>query len=167
MDDELEPKEQEESLVEQPDIEAIRAESEKYKDAMLRAIAETQNVRSRYQIELEEAKQYSIWAFAKEMIEVSDSIRLALTSSKGGLKEVKELLDGLGLIKAQLEKVFLKFHIEEIIPSQGDEFDCQLHHAIAQVEDPNFKTNSVTAILQTGYRIRDRLIRPALVKVAL
>lgn len=144
------------------ELEQLKQESAKYKDAMLRAVAETQNVRNRYELQLEEAKQYSIWSFAKEMLEVADSLDLALASAKlEGLHT-----DGIELIMAQLEKVFLKFQIEEIAPNIGDEFDCNFHHAVCQTEDPNFKTNAITDVLQPGYKIRERLIRPALVKVA-
>jgi molecular chaperone GrpE len=148
------------------ELEELRQESAKYKDAMLRAVAETQNLRNRYEVQLEEAKLYSVWSFAKEMLEIADSLELALESAKHNSEDLKKVVHGVELIKAQLEKAFLKFQIEEIAPSSGDEFDCQLHHAISQVEDSELQPNSIAEVLQTGYKIGNRLIRPALVKVA-
>lgn len=147
------------------ELEELKEESAKYKDAMLRAVAETQNLRNRYEVQLEEAKLYSMWSFAKEMLDISDSLNLALESAKHSLEDPKKIVHGVELIKAQLEKIFLKFQIEEIAPNLGDEFDCQLHHAISQVESLELKPNSIADVLQTGYKIGERLIRPALVKV--
>ena len=135
--------------------------AEEHHDAWLRAKAETENVRRRAQTDIANAHKYALEGFAVELLSVRDSLEAALASGKGSTDALRS---GVELTLKQLTNAFEKFSIKEINPL-GEKFDPHKHQGIGVVEvdaDPN----TVVSVLQKGYGLNDRVIRPALVTIA-
>ncbi|MEQ1591510.1 MAG: nucleotide exchange factor GrpE [Thiobacillaceae bacterium] len=130
-------------------------------DAWLRAKAETENMRRRAQTDIENARKFAVENFANEMLAVKDSLEAALMVETATVENMK---DGVDLTLKQLASVFGKFNLAEINP-MGEKFDPHLHQAIGML-DSDKPANTVVNVLQKGYRLHDRTIRPALVMVA-
>ena len=126
----------------------------------LRAKAETENVRRRSQEDVAKAHRYGLESFAGALLAVKDSLDAALTVENTSVESFKE---GVELTARQLESVFQKFHVTVIDP-QGQKFDPHRHQAISQVES-DLEPGSVVTVLQKGYLLHDRVLRPALVIV--
>jgi molecular chaperone GrpE len=137
------------------------AELERVRDEWLRAKAETENVRRRSQDDVAKAHRFGVEGFAGALLAVKDSLDAALTVENTSIESFKE---GVELTAKQLAAVFEKFAIREIDP-QGEKFDPHRHQAIAQV-DSDVEPNTVVSVLQKGYLLHDRVLRPALVTVA-
>lgn len=130
-------------------------------DAWLRAKAETENMRRRAQTDVENARKFAVENFANEMLAVKDSLEAALMVDTPSVENLK---DGVDLTLKQLASVFGKFNLAEINPL-GEKFDPHQHQAIGML-DSDQPANTVVNVLQKGYRLHDRTIRPALVMVA-
>ena len=137
------------------------AEVEKLHDDWLRARAETENVRRRSQEDVAKAHRFGLEGFASELLNVKDSLDAALTVENTSIDSFKE---GVELTAKQLDAAFEKFGLKPIAP-QGEKFDPHRHQAISQVES-DAEPNTVVQVLQKGYALNDRVIRPALVMVA-
>ena len=140
--------------------------AEKAKDDLLRVQAEMQNLRRRTEQDVEKAHKYGIEKFSGELLVVIDNLERALTSaseSKDG--SVKAIQDGVSLTLKSFNDCFAKFSIEAVDPL-GEPFDPQLHQAIATQESPDSEPNSVIEVIQKGYTLNGRVIRPALVMVS-
>ncbi|MGE5617232.1 MAG: nucleotide exchange factor GrpE [Bacillota bacterium] len=137
------------------------ADREKVRDEWLRAKAETENVRRRSTEDVAKAHRFGIEGFAGALLAVKDSLDAALTVENTSVESFKE---GVELTAKQLAAVFEKFAIREIDP-QGEKFDPHRHQAISQVES-DLEPNTVVAVLQKGYLLHDRVLRPALVTVS-
>jgi molecular chaperone GrpE len=149
-------------------LAAAEAEVAEYKDRALRAMAEVENVRRRAQREAEEAKKYAVTGFARELVNVADNLRRALASVDGAKLQddvVKNLLAGVEATERELLSVFERNGIRRIDP-KGQKFDHNLHQAIFEAENTGQPAGTVTEVLQTGYTLHDRLLRPAMVGVA-
>ncbi len=142
-------------------LSAASADAEKLREDWLRAKAETDNVRRRGQEELAKAHRFGIEGFAGALLAVKDSLDAALTVENTSIGSFKE---GVELTARQLDSVFEKFSITPIVP-QGERFDPHRHQAISQVPSEQ-EPNTVVSVLQKGYLIHDRVLRPALVTVA-
>ena len=142
-------------------VDAAAAESEKLREEWLRAKAETENVRRRSQEDVAKAHRFGIEGFAAALLAVKDSIDAALTVENTSIESFKE---GVEITARQLDSVFEKFAIKVINPV-GEKFDPHRHQAISQV-DSDQPANTVVAVLQKGYLLHDRVLRPALVTVA-
>ena len=130
-------------------------------------MAETENLRNRFAKQLKEAKDYAITGFAKDLIPVMDNLSRALEHiQKNITNETKNFLDGVQMIKKELDDVFEKNSLESINPQAHDQFDYNHHHAISEVVTEEYISGSVVETAQQGYKIKDRLIRPAAVVVA-
>lgn len=140
--------------------EAERKAQEHY-DAWMYAKAETENVRRRSAEEVEKARKFSIESFARELLPVKDALEMALAVENASVESLRE---GVELTLKQLNRVFEKFHIQEVNPA-GAKFDPNLHQAMAMVESEQ-EPNTVTTVMQKGYQLHERLLRPALVTVA-
>ena len=140
--------------------QAEQAAQEHY-DAWLRAKAECDNFRKRSQTEIANAHKFAVENFAGELLAVKDSLEAALASESAS---VDSLRSGVELTLRQLKAVFDKFSLVEIHPI-GDKFDPHRHQAISTIES-DAEPNSVVQVLQKGYLLHDRVIRPALVVVA-
>ena len=147
------------------DLEKSLAESgadlEKLREDFLRARAETENVRRRATDDVAKAHRFGVEGFASSLLAVKDSLDAALTVENTSIESFKE---GVELTSRQLSSVFEKFSITEIDP-QGQKFDPHRHQAISQVEAPG-EPNTVVNVLQKGYLLHDRVLRPALVVVS-
>lgn len=130
-------------------------------DAWLRAKAEGDNIRKRSQTEIANAHKFAIENFASELLAVKDSLEAALASENA---TVESMRSGDELTLRQLKSAFEKFNLKEIDPA-GEKFDPHRHQAIGTVES-GAEPNTVVQVLQKGYLLHDRVIRPALVMVA-
>ena len=153
-----------------PEIRAAEREAElvEYKDRLLRALAETENVRRRAQREREDASKYAIAGFAKDLLSAADNLRRALESlpeSEATDKRTRSLLAGVAATERELLGVFERHGIKRIDP-KGEVFDHNFHQAIFEAERPDHPNGSVVEVLQPGYVLHDRLLRPAMVGVA-
>ena len=138
-----------------------RAEVDKLREDWLRAKADTENVRRRGQEDVLKAHRFGLEGFAGALLAVKDSLDAALTVENTSIESFKE---GVELTARQLNAVFEKFGIREIDPL-GQKFDPHMHQAISQVESGE-EPNTVVAVLQKGYLLNDRVLRPALVVVS-
>jgi molecular chaperone GrpE len=146
----------------------LEAELAEYKDRLLRALAETENVRRRAQREREDASKYAIAGFAKDLLSAADNLRRALESlpeSEAKDERTRSLLAGVAATERELLGVFERYGIKRIDP-RGEAFDHNFHQAIFEVERPDQPSGSVVEVLQPGYVLHDRLLRPAMVGVA-
>lgn len=139
------------------------------KDQLLRAVAETENVRRRAARDVEETGKYAMSGFARDMITVAENMFLALNNiSEEARKEeglLKTLSDGVDMTLRELLNAFEKHGIKRIDPL-GEKFDHNRHQAVSQVEDTQKEPNTVLHVMQAGYIIGDRLLRPAMVVVS-
>ena len=142
-------------------LAAALAEAEKVREDWLRAKAETENVRRRGTEDVAKAHRFGIEGFAGALLAVKDSLDAAMTVENTSIESFKE---GVEITAKQLDSVFEKFAIKAINPV-GEKFDPHRHQAISQVESDQ-EPNTVVAVLQKGYLLHDRVLRPALVTVA-
>jgi molecular chaperone GrpE len=149
-------------------VASLEAELADTKDRLLRALAETENVRRRAQREREDTQRYAASGFARDLLATADNLRRALDSvSEAEIKDVRlrGLLDGVAATERELLSVFERHGIRRIDP-KGERFDHNLHQAIFEVERPDAPPGTVIEVLQPGYVLHDRLLRPAMVGVA-
>lgn len=148
-----------------PSLEQMLRQAElkaqEHEDAWLRAKAETENVRRRSQDEIEKARKFALDRFAGELLAVKDALEAALALDEK--VSVESIKSGVELTLKQLTGVFEKNNVTEINPL-GDKFDPNSHQAIGMV-DGEGEANTVASVLQKGYALNDRVIRPALVMV--
>ncbi|MEO7743512.1 MAG: nucleotide exchange factor GrpE [Usitatibacter sp.] len=142
-------------------LAAATDEANKVREDWLRAKAETENIRRRGQEDVSKAHKFGVEGFASALLAVKDSLDAALTVDNTSIESFKE---GVELTARQLESVFEKFAIREISP-QGEKFDPHRHQAISQVES-EAEPGTVVSVLQKGYVLHDRVLRPALVVVS-
>ena len=146
-----------------------RAQIEALKDQLLRALAENENVRKRADREREEVAKYGITSLARDIVGIADNLRRALESvpeeSKQSDARLKSLREGVALTQQEFQAVLARHGIERIEPL-GEPFDHNFHQAMFEIEDKDHTAGTVVQVLQEGYRIHDRLLRPAMVGVA-
>ena len=148
-------------------IEVLSQQVELLQDKLLRQLAESENIRTRSTKLIEEARDYAIFGFTKDLIPVMDNLTRALSHLPENLSdEVQNIVEGVKMTKAELETVFRTHLLETIEPQSGDKFDYHSHHAISQIMTEDFEDDTIVSTMQVGYRIKDRLIRPAAVSVA-
>ncbi|MDY0237650.1 MAG: nucleotide exchange factor GrpE [Campylobacterales bacterium] len=132
-------------------------------DRYLRANAEFENFRKRLEKEKMQAISYAHEQFAKDLLPVIDTLEIALTSSKDS-ENSEKILEGISLTIDQFLKCFQKHGIEAI--STDGEFDPNVHDAVMQVESEDHKNGEIVQVLQKGYTIKDRILRPSMVSIA-
>ena len=142
-------------------LKAAELKAAEHHDAWLRAKAETENLRRRAQTDVDNARKFAVENFANEMLAVKDSLEAALMVETPSVENMK---DGVELTLKQLNSVFNKFNLAEINP-MGEKFDPHQHQAMGML-DSDKPANTVVNVLQKGYRLHERTIRPALVMVA-
>jgi molecular chaperone GrpE len=136
--------------------------AQEHHDAWLRAKAEADNIRKRAQSEIASAHKFAVENFASELLAVKDSLEAALAADNATAESLKS---GVDLTLKQLNSVFGKFNLSEISPA-GEKFDPHRHQAISTVESDEAEPNTVLQVLQKGYLLHERVIRPALVTVS-
>ncbi len=150
-------------------LAAARAEIAELKDRLLRAMAETENVRRRGEREREETGKYAITGFARGLLGVADNLRRAIASVPAEARQDDEaltnLLDGVELTERELLTAFERHGIRPIDPL-GEKFDHNWHQAMTELEDPSSEPGTIIQVMQVGYAIADRLLRPAMVVLA-
>jgi len=155
------PAASEQSSLEQQlaDTEARLAEMH---DAFMRAKADGENIRRRAQEDVAKAHKFAVESFAEAMVPVKDSLEMALKVETPSVESLKE---GVEMTLKQLSSAFEKNRLLEILPAQGDKLDPNKHQAVAVVPAEQ-EANTVVSVLQKGYMIADRLLRPAIVTAA-
>jgi molecular chaperone GrpE len=151
-------------------VEALARESADYKDKHLRTLAEMENLRRRTEREVADSRTYAITSFARDALAVADNMARALPALDAALRDkadanVTALLDGVALTERELTKVLEKHGVRKFEP-QGEKFDPNLHQAMYEVADPALPAGTVAQVVQAGYMIGERVLRPALVAVA-
>lgn len=147
----------------------LEAEVGKLKEQLLRTLAELDNYRKRAEREKEDTSKYAVSNFARELLSVSDNLRRAIESvpekHENPEKLLEGLLEGVKITETELLSVFSKHKIEKIDPL-GKPFDHQFHQAMFEVEDSKQPPGIVVQVLQPGYTLYSRLLRPAFVGVS-
>ncbi len=150
-------------------IAQLEEELAKLREQWIRAVAETDNVRKRSQRDLEESSKYAITGFASDMVSVLENLKRASESfAPEAVAEnalLKTLSEGVNLTLQELLGIFQKHKITRIDPI-GQKFDHNLHQAVVQVENNEVEAGTVIQVVQAGYMIADRLLRPAMVAVS-
>jgi molecular chaperone GrpE len=160
--DEAEPASPEERVA------AVEAELADTRDRLLRALAETENVRRRFQRERDDAQKYAVSGFAKDLLSAADNLRRALDAMPEAEipdQRTRSLLDGVAATERDLLATFERHGLVRIDP-MGEPFDHNFHQAIFEAERPDLPAGTVVEVLQPGYVLHDRLLRPAMVGVA-
>ncbi len=135
------------------------------RDAALRAAADAQNVKRRAEQDVEKARKFALEQFARELLPVVDNLERALEATAGHDAAVKPIAEGVELTLKSFLDALKKFNIEAVDP-QGEPFDPNLHQAMTMVENKEVEPNSVIAVMQKGYTLNGRLLRPAMVMVS-
>jgi molecular chaperone GrpE len=151
-------------------VEALARESAEYKDKMLRTLAEMENLRRRTEREVNDARTYAVTSFARDILGVADNMNRALQAleaegSQGTEAGIKAFIEGVQLTERDLLKTLEKHGLRKFEP-RGERFDPNLHQAMYEVADPSLPAGTVAQVVQAGYMIGERVLRPALVAVA-
>ena len=146
--------------------EAVFAALAEQQDTVMRAHAEVQNMRRRAEADVEKAHKYALEKFSTELLNVMDNMERALQTVENPEEEsVKALCEGIELTIKEFLAVLNKHSIEQIDP-QGEPFDPLLHQAISMVENPDVEPSTVITVVQKGYSLSGRVLRPAMVIVS-
>lgn len=151
------------------ETEALQNELNETRDKLLRAVAEAENTRRRAQKEREDAGKFAIAGFARDLLNVSDNLRRALEAVPADLVEadirVKNLLDGIEATERELLRTFEKSGIQQINP-KGETFDPNFHEVMFEAPGTGKPPGTIIEVLEVGYMLKERLLRPARVGVA-
>ena len=147
-------------------LQKAEAAAQEHRDAFLRAKAETENVRKRAQTDVANAHKYAVENFATELLAVKDSLEAAIATMGAEHATLDNLKSGVELTLKQLNAAFSKYNLAEENPA-GQKFDPHKHQAISMIEaEADVEANTVVSVLQKGYKLNERVIRPALVTVS-
>ena len=166
VDESEEEEEAEEEIPPTPEEEIAQL-----KDQLLRAMAETENTRRRGQREIEDARKFAISEFARDLLGLTDNLTRALESARddngdnGDAAAQGALLEGVELTQRQFLQALENYGIQPI-EAEGQKLDPNLHQAMLQIDDDEVEPGTIVQVIQIGYTIHDRLLRPALVAVA-
>ncbi len=154
-------------LVATPREKELEAEVAKMKDQALRALAEAENIRRRAEREKEDTTKYAVSKLAKDLLSVADNLRRALESIPADKRDdaTRTMVAGVEMTERELLAAFERAAIKRVDPL-GEKFDYNLHQAMFEVETPDKPAGTVVQVMQPGYVIHDRLLRPALVGVS-
>ncbi|MGZ5180633.1 MAG: nucleotide exchange factor GrpE [Ramlibacter sp.] len=147
----------------QAELEQLRAKNTELTEQYIRAQAEMQNTRRRADEEMSKARKFAIESFAESLLPVTDSLEAGLAHKDATPEQIRE---GAEATLRQLKTALERNKVLEIAPAPGARFDPHQHQAISMVPAPGQEANTVVAVLQKGYLIADRVLRPALVTVA-
>ena len=151
-------------------VAVAQREAAELKDKVLRALAEMENLRRRTEREVADARLYGIAGFARDVLGIADNMQRALDAARQELSNsadpgVKTLMEGVELTERELLKALEKNGVKKFDP-QGEKFDPNLHQAMYEVPDASVPSGMVVQVIQPGYMIGERVLRPALVGVA-
>jgi molecular chaperone GrpE len=150
-------------------VAQLESEVAQLKDQLLRAMAETENVRRRLEQQAEDRGKYAIGNFARDVLLVADNLRRALDSVPQSARQDNELVSsltvGVEMTERELLTALERYGVKPV-PALGARFDPNLHQAMMEVDDPSQPAGTVVMVMQSGYTIHDRLLRPAMVGVS-
>jgi molecular chaperone GrpE len=151
-------------------VEALARESADYKDKLLRTLAEMENLRKRTERQVADTRHYGISAFAADVLAVADNMHRALEAAGPELRQntdagVKAFIEGVELTERELLKALEKHGVKKFDP-KGERFDPNRHQAMYEVPDPSVPAGTIAQVMQAGYTIGERVLRPALVAIA-
>jgi len=153
--------------VEQDEVAALRAEVADLKDRLLRALADSENVRKRADRDRRDAELYGATRLARDLLSVHDNFERALDHVTEEVRGVAPgLIEGIELTQRDLVNALARNKIEKISPQAGDRFDPKLHHAMFEAPVPGTKAGDIIQVMSEGFTIGDRLLRPAQVGVS-
>lgn len=171
VDDQIIP-ETEDGVVELSEADQLRVELQKASDTadqnwdtVLRTRAEMENLRKRQTRELENAHKYALDKMAMELLPVRDTLEMGVAAAIAGEADMSKIAEGTELTLKMLTQTLEKFHVAEVDPV-GAKFDPELHQAISVQEGTDKPANTVLVVMQKGYTLNDRLLRPAMVVIA-
>jgi len=147
----------------QEEVAALQAKNAELTDQVMRTQADMQNTRRRAEEEASKARKFAIVAFAESLLPVTDSLEAGLAVQDGTVEQIRE---GAEATLRQLKSAMERNKVLEIAPAAGDKFDPNLHQAISVVPAPGQEPNTVVGLLQKGFTIAERVLRPALVTVS-
>ena len=147
------------------ELEAARKEAESCRDKALRAQAELQNTQKRASRDIENAHKYALEKFLGDLLPVLDSMELGIDASSGNGSDLESLREGMDLTLKKFRDTLAKAGIKVIDP-QGEKFNPDLHEAVSMQESSESKSGTVISVMQKGYELNGRLVRPAMVIVA-
>ena len=168
--DGFEPRPEIETPADADPVEAMSKEKAELKDRLLRLAAEMENLRKRMAREIDDTRSYAITKFARDMLTATDSLSRALLVLPAEAREtadgpMKSLIDGIELTEREMQRL-LATHGVKPIEAEGQKFDPHKHQAMFEVPDPSKPEGTVVQVVQAGYAIGDRVLRPAMVGVA-
>ena len=146
-------------------LAAAEDKAEENWDKAVRAQAELENVRRRSQRDLENAHKYALEKFLQDLLPIQDSMEMGLTAAQDESADINKLREGSELILKMFADLLDKYGIETIDP-QGHPFDPEHHQAMTLLESPDHEPDTVVSVMQKGYKLNDRLVRPAMVVVS-
>ncbi len=151
-------------------IEALNAENVSLKDKSLRTMADMENLRRRTEKEVADARAYAVTGFARDMLTVADNAHRAIEAIPAEIRAgadgaFKTLIEGVELIERDFLKTLERHGVKQLDP-QGSKFDPNVHQAMFEVDDATIPAGTVTSVLQAGFVIGERVLRPALVGVS-
>jgi molecular chaperone GrpE len=151
-------------------IEALNAENSQLKDRVLRTLAEMENLRRRTEREIADAKTYGVTSFARDMLTVVDNLARALEHVPAEARaaadpQIQSVIEGVELTARDLEAILGRHGVKKLDP-KGQKFDPNFHQAIFEAPDPTLPAGTVSQVVQTGWTIGDRVLRPAMVGVS-
>ena len=146
-----------------PNVDAIIAERDDYKDRFMRALADAENLRKRSERDRREAEQYGGSKLARDMMPVYDNLKRALDAAGD---EADGVIEGIQLTLKELSNVCEKHGITILSPEMGEKFDPQMHQAMFEAPVPGTKAGDIIQVMAEGFMLHDRLLRPAQVGVS-
>ncbi len=151
-------------------LDKLRSENEELKDRTLRTIAEMDNLRKRTAREMADARTYAVAGFARDLLVVGDNLQRAIQAvpaekRESGSEEFKALIEGVEMTERELLKGLENAGVKKFNP-EGEKFDPNLHQAMFEIPNPDVPNNSVQQVVQEGFTIGERVLRPAMVGVA-
>jgi molecular chaperone GrpE len=155
---------------EEGSVEALAKEVAEARDKMLRTLAEMENLRKRTAKEVADARAYGITGFARDVLDIADNLQRALDAVPAETREsadpmLKALIEGVELTERSLLNALEKNNVKKFDPT-GEKFDPNFQQAMYEVPDPSVPPGTVVQVIQAGYTIADRVLRPALVGIA-
>jgi molecular chaperone GrpE len=154
--------------VDQNELEALRAEAAALKEQVLRYAAEAENTRRRAERETNDARAYAIQKFARDLLGVADNLARAMSAQPGDSADVavKNFVVGVEMTEKELQGAFERNGLKKIDPAKGEKFDPHKHQAMMEQPGSDVAPGGVIQVLQPGYELLGRLVRPAMVVVA-
>jgi molecular chaperone GrpE len=155
---------------EEGSVEALAKETAEARDKMLRTLAQMENLRKRTAREVSDARTYGISGFARDVLDIADNLQRALDAVPAEARAaadpgLKALIEGVELTERSLHNALEKNGVRKFDPA-GEKFDPNVHQAMYEIPDPSVPAGTIAQVIQSGYMIGDRILRPALVGVA-